>query len=262
MAAGRGRSGLLVGAVSGVAAPSTPRPTRCRLRPSISSSPPRSSGWWDWQSARGAGAGADGGGARGRPSWPRASSSQRPTSGSSPRGASTINGRRSTSASASIGGGRRRSGCPPSPSTPSTNGCSRRISARTAVADHAGPGRDAAAGLPRATLRLRLGVRPDVVPGMPKWSVLQPYLRWAGMMASPTRSCRRSSSTTICCRWNGRSRLARVGTPGRSRPRSRGELRRLAHLSGRHRPDAVQRRPVGVRARLRGEPRANRESCC
>jgi len=32
----------------------------------------------------------------------------------------------------------------------------------------------------RATLP-RLGVRPDVVPGVPKWSVLQPYLRWAGI---------------------------------------------------------------------------------
>jgi Protein of unknown function (DUF3810) len=27
----------------------------------------------------------------------------------------------------------------------------------------------------------RLGVRPDVVPGVPKWSVLQPYFRWAGI---------------------------------------------------------------------------------
>jgi len=27
----------------------------------------------------------------------------------------------------------------------------------------------------------RLGVRQDVVPGVPKWSVLQPYLRWAGI---------------------------------------------------------------------------------
>ena len=46
------------------------------------------------------------------------------------------------------------------------------------------PDRDALVETLRPAFRAalpRLGVRQDVVPGVPKWSVLQPYFRWAGI---------------------------------------------------------------------------------
>ena len=117
VAAGRRRIGVLVDALSRVAAHRHHRsPTRCRSRPSI-------------VILAGAilalvvlarrGVAAErrrplAARRRGAPE-PRSSSSRPPTSGSWRRGASTISGRRSTRASASIGRGPRRSGCPPSP---------------------------------------------------------------------------------------------------------------------------------------------------
>ena len=82
--------------------------------------------------------------------------------------------------------------------------------ARTAVAGSRGPGRDAAAGLPRRRCLASASARTSC-PACRSGRCCSPTSAGRGSTASPTRSCRRSSSTTICCRWNGPSRSRTSG---------------------------------------------------
>ena len=101
----------------------------------------------------------------------------------------------------------------------------------------------------------RLGVGPDVVAGVPKWSVMQPYFRWAGIdgVTSPFVPEVVLNHDLLPMEWP--FTLAHEW----------GHLAGLAHeaeasyagwliCQSSTGSDAVQRGAVGVRARLRGEP--------
>ena len=184
--------------------------------------------------------------------WPRSSSSRPPTSGSSPRGASTISGRRSTPASASMERATperlsafaldtvedlnrlrpHRAAQPGRIARPSSRRCGRPF------------GRAASARRPPG----RRARRAEVVGAAALLPLGGDRRRHQPVRAGGRRQPRSAADgMALHCR-------ARVGTPGWPCPRSRGELRRLAHVSGRHRPDAIQRGAVGVRTSFRGEP--------